>query len=171
MAQRLAAELAAETDETVNLSIPGVDSMVTVGEVPSTYELRVSQSIGSTDPFHSSAVGKLHLATLGDAALEATLDRIELTDFTTRTIIDRDALRAELARIRVAGYSTNIGEQREGISAFALPLSLRDSLGRPLLMSLTAPSARWSPERIDAHVGELLHRLEPYLDRVARPAG
>lgn len=171
VAQRLAAGLAAATGETVNLSIAGVDSMVTVGEVPSNYELRVSQSIGSTDPFHSSAVGKLHLAGLGDSALEATLDRIELTDFTTSTIVDRAALRDELARIRAAGYSTNIGEQRDGISAFALPLTLRDSLGRPLLMSLTAPSVRWSRDRIDAHVAELLLQLEPYLDRVVRQGG
>jgi len=169
-AQQLAAELAQRTGETVNLSIAAADSMVTIGEVPSSHDLRVSRSIGTTDPFHTSAVGKLHLASLGEEALEVLLDRIELEPATSRTIRDREVLLAELERVRADGYATNIGEQREEISAFAVPLLLRDSLGRRLFLSLTAPSSRWPEDRIREELRGMREQLRPYLDEVRPPS-
>ena len=65
-AQVMAAALSSRSGETVNLSIASAASMVTVGEAPSVHELRVSHGIGTTDPFHTSAVGKLYLASLDE---------------------------------------------------------------------------------------------------------
>lgn len=169
IAQQAAAELARETGETVNLSIAGTDSMITVGEVPSSHELRVSQSVGTTDPFHTSAVGKLYLATLDDDAVESLLERIDLAPLTEHSLSTRDALLAEISTIRAQGYATNRGEQREGISAFAVPLVLRDSLGRRLFLSLTAPSARLSEDDIRERARALAQAPDSYVDEV-RPA-
>lgn len=169
LALEIAERVSEATGETVNLSVPGHDSMITVGEVESKQALRVSMGVGSTDSFGTTAVGKLYLASLSDARLDKALDSVSFDARTPYSITDRAELEAELARIREAGFATNVEEEREGISAFALPLTLNDSRGVPLILSLTGPSTRWTKSVIDEQVVIVRELVEPFVGTVREP--
>jgi DNA-binding IclR family transcriptional regulator len=151
-AMALARKIAEATGEAVNVSVAGATSMMTVGTAESTHPLRVSIPVGSADPFHSTAVGKVYLATLSTEAASAVLASLVLDARTAHTMTSVDALERDLDGVRARGYATNIGEDYEGVSAFAIPLDLVDPIGRRLIVSLTAPSSRWKGKALENNV-------------------
>jgi IclR family transcriptional regulator, KDG regulon repressor len=102
--------------------------------------------VGVRIPLHCGSVGKLHLAALPAAELDAYLAG-PLAAPTARTVTDPDRLRAELDGCRRTGVATNYGEHHPdwcGISAAA-----RDRAGRDLAyLNVTLPTFRWSEERL-----------------------
>lgn len=77
---------------------------------------------GADLPLHSSSYGKLLLACLPPEKLEATLSTLELQRLTDRTIVDVEALKAELVRIRARGYAIDDGETIENTLVAAFPI-------------------------------------------------
>jgi DNA-binding IclR family transcriptional regulator len=72
-------------------------------------------------PVHATCTGKLLLA----FASEATLDRaiaVGLPRFSGATITDARSLRAELARVREAGFALDREEYMPGLAAVAAPI-------------------------------------------------
>lgn len=135
-------ELAADTGETVNLGALHGFHVLYLQKVESRHTLRASLTVGSaTVPAHCSANGKMLLAHLPAARLEALLDANPLEALGPNTITDRDALRAELARIRERGYSVDDMEFGPDIRAVAAPL--RDHTGSVIAaVAVAAPSTR-----------------------------
>ncbi|RMI28573.1 IclR family transcriptional regulator [Nocardia stercoris] len=72
-------------------------------------------------PLHSTALGKVLLAwsDLSDEQIAALSPLAPLTD---RTITDPVALRAELSRVRAAGFALNDGESASGVRTVAVPV-------------------------------------------------
>ena len=69
------------------------------------------------------------------------------------TIRKRSARRSRLTRTR--GYSIDDGESSPGVRCLAV--AIRGVDGRPLFaISLTGPAGRFTPERLHAHVPEML---------------
>ena len=84
-------------------------------------EYALAVTPGQRLPSHAGAAGKLLLAYLDEAALEAELAR-PLTAYTPRTLTDPRRLRTELARIRRLGWSQDKGEGLASVFAFAAPV-------------------------------------------------
>ncbi len=67
-------------------------------------------SIGTTVPLTTSSMGKAILAQLPDGRVDEIIDRHGLPSITDSSIVDRDALDEELARIRQRGFALDRGE-------------------------------------------------------------
>jgi IclR family acetate operon transcriptional repressor len=140
-------ELAERTGETVNLAVREGDRALNLLQVDAAHFVGVTDWTGRAAPLHASANGKALLA-FGDGRSPG-----RLTKLTTRTIVDRDELRADLVRARAAGFAVAVEELELGLHAVAAPVY--DSRGTCLAaVSVSGPAYRLTQTRLPA-VGKL----------------
>ncbi|GII76557.1 IclR family transcriptional regulator [Sphaerisporangium rufum] len=120
--------LVAEVHESASVSVLDVPDIVYVARVPTTRIMRVTISIGTRFPAHATSMGRVLLAGLPAAELAGYLDRAPLDRHTSRTITSREALAAELDRVRAQGWALVDQELEEGLRSIAAPI--RDRAGR-----------------------------------------
>ena len=140
--------LARETGETADLEVLDGADVLVVEEVHGGFVLGSLLWVGTRWPAHATSTGKAILAFLPEAESNAVLRGARrLAAPTPETISDRDALRAELARVRELGYATAIEELEANYAAVGAPVF--DHEGRVAgAISLGGPLARLTPERI-----------------------
>jgi DNA-binding IclR family transcriptional regulator len=151
--------LVAETGESASLSIPGGPEAVTIDFLPAESSVVSLARMGRPSVAHATAVGKVMLAFGSDAG------PAELTAFTPRTIVDPDALAAEVAAVRERGWATAVGEREPDLNALAAPVRGRgDEL--VAIVGLQGPAARLTEKRrrevlpaLQATVAELSQAL------------
>lgn len=123
--------------ETVFLVASRGGRLLVLEKAEGTGFLRAAPRVGSEVPVHATAVGKLFLAfdpgsiAPGGAHLER---------FTPRTIVEREALRAEVAAVRARGFATSCEEWIAGLSVVAAPVLAGGRM--PGAVAVAAPSAR-----------------------------
>ena len=116
------AALAKKTGESCNLGVIAGGHVVYVDRVESQWPLGLRFEPGSRVPLHCTAIGKLLLAELPDAAVDAHLASADLTRYTAATITDARKLKAELKRTRAQGYSMDDQEFMSGVVCMAVPV-------------------------------------------------
>ena len=147
--------LAEEVGETCNLAAPSRFNMVYLDRVETHWPLRIQLPVGTQVPFHCTASGKMYLSSLRSDKLARLLASLDLEKRTQRTIVDHEALRAELAITRERGFATDDQEFMDGMSAIAVPI--RDSQHRLLTtLSIHAPDQRQSVATLEEHLDPLL---------------
>jgi DNA-binding IclR family transcriptional regulator len=160
--------LAAHTDGTVFLEVPGRAAPVVLDEARSASPVQIDL-VGVRIPLHCGSVGKLHLAALPADELDRYLAG-PLAAPTPRTRTDPDALRAELAQCRRSGLAHNYAEHQEdwcGISA-----AVRDRADRDLAyLNVTLPTYRWTEERLHGLGGALHAAAAEVAERIHGGAG
>ena len=105
-----------DTGETIALMLPASGYARTcVVELRSAQPISFGRGTGYTDPMHKGASGKAILAFLDAIEQAEALELVEPARV-------RDALRAELARIRKAGYAITRGELVNGVCAIGAPV-------------------------------------------------
>lgn len=114
--------LVADVNESSEASVLDGEDIVYVVRVPSTAVVTVAINVGARMPAHATSMGKVLLAALPDAQLDAYLARAELRRFLPRTVTDPAELRAQLERVRAAGYAIVDQELEEGLVAVAAPV-------------------------------------------------
>lgn len=134
--------LAEATGETVNIGVAGPVGVEHLGQVESRHFLGTGQWIGRRVGFHCSANGKVLLAfgagEMPDGPLEA---------LTSRTVVDRALLDAELDRVRRDRFATAVDELETGLTAMAAPVF--DASGTVIAaLSVCGPTLRLSPKRV-----------------------
>jgi DNA-binding IclR family transcriptional regulator len=140
-------DLAERTGETVNLAVLDGERALNVQQVDSAHFVGVTDWTGRAAPLHATANGKALLA-FGEVGLPRELSRV-----TERTITERPALRAELERVRQAGFAVAVEELELGLHAVAAPVF--DRFGAcAAALSVSGPAYRL-PERRLPEVGEL----------------
>jgi len=87
--------------------------------------LAIRVSIGSEMPLHSTAAGKVLLASLDDGEARKLLGHRKLLGITPHTITDPAALIASLARVRRQGYATVVEENIPGVLSVGAPITDR----------------------------------------------
>jgi IclR family pca regulon transcriptional regulator len=110
---------------------------------------------GSRMPAYCTAMGKVLLANLPDEVQRDLIAQLKLERNSPSTITSKQALRAELERIRADGYALNDQELRPGLQAIAVPI--RDE-SREVVAAIGIAA---SPEAIT--VAELTDALGPHL--------
>jgi len=105
------------TGETATLSVPGETDAITVDFVQSPRSVRSVAQLGRPSIGHATAAGKIVLAF--DASAR---DSLPLRRYTTRTIVDDQALDAELERVRRDGFARATDEREVGLAAIAAPV-------------------------------------------------
>ena len=94
-----------ESGETVNLAVEDEGEAVYLSQVECRQMMRAFARPGSRVPLHCSAVGKAILSVISDKSLGKILNKHGMPRVTVKTISTPAALRAELARVRAAGYA------------------------------------------------------------------
>jgi len=134
--------LADATGETVNIAVAGPAGVEHLAQAEGRHFLGTGQWIGRLVPYHCSANGKVLLAYKAAALPPGPLEAL-----TSRTLVDRRVLQAELDTIRRDGHATAIDELELGLSAMAAPVF--DASGRAVAaLSVSGPTMRLSPRRI-----------------------
>ncbi|KAB0265719.1 SMP-30/gluconolactonase/LRE family protein [Microvirga brassicacearum] len=103
--------------------------------------------IGRRAPLHCTAGGKTLLAFASPHERRALLDQAHLERFTERTIIDEEALGADLALARARGYAISLEEHVSGVVSVAAPIF--DHTGKAVAaIGVFGPSSRLSNDRL-----------------------
>lgn len=128
-------------NETVNLGVLSGSEVFYLEVLESERSLRMQSSIGSTDPLHSTSLGKVFLA-FRPPAQRALLIQPVLPRLTENTITDRAALLEQLEVIRATGYAIEIGENEEGSYCIAAPICDARNIAVAAI-SLSSPISRF----------------------------
>ncbi len=157
LAERPMAALAEATGETINVAVAGADGVDHLAQIDSRHHLGTSHWVGRRVPYHCTANGKVLLAFSAAGA-----DAGELDARTSRTIVERAQLAAELQNVRREGFATAVDELELGLSAVAAPVL--DDSGRAIAaLSVSGPTLRLSPRRVA--------ELRPLVIKQARALG
>jgi IclR family acetate operon transcriptional repressor len=158
-------QLVADVGESCNLTALSGAEVVYLDRIESAFPLQLNLRPGTRVPIHCSASGKLLLALLPAARRKALLEGLPLTRHTTTTLCTREALEAELARIRKDGYAVDAEEFVEGLVCVAVPVPPIQAGGPPrCAVALQAPVARMSL----AQAIDRLPRLQAAAQAIAR---
>jgi DNA-binding IclR family transcriptional regulator len=115
------------TGESALLAVPrGRPGLRIVLQVDPSRQVGVANWVGLDVPLHASAAGKLVLAELDEAELDAWLARTRLRAFTSSTITSDAQLRTELRRVRRRGWAELANELEDGHASLAVPLRAAD---------------------------------------------
>jgi IclR family transcriptional regulator, KDG regulon repressor len=135
------ASLREETRESTQVGVLNGHEVVYVDRLESAHSLRLFTETGRRVPVHCTSSGKVLLAYLAPPDRKALLARAPLSRHTPHTITDRDALAAELDRVRRRGWSEAVQEREIGVASVAAPI--RDARGDVVAaISIGAPIAR-----------------------------
>ncbi len=159
-------DLAESTGETVHVGILHEGVVVTVQIVDGTHAVRMHSAVGKRSPAHASALGKVLMAYLPDAEVDAIVAQHGLPRFTANTITQAGALREALHRVRLDGFARDAEEIEVGLRCLSAPIT--DRSGRPTAaVAISAPASRMDPDRIAA----LIPRVKASAARISRMLG
>ena len=130
LAQAHMEELVDRLHESSSISVLDRDEIVYVARVPTKRIMTISLAVGSRLPAFATSMGRVMLADLPDAQIDAFLARAELTPLTSRTVTDPVALRALLLEVREQGWALVDQELEDGVRSIAA--GLRGADGRVL---------------------------------------
>lgn len=128
-----------EVDETVILGVRQGDEVVYLFVLESAQLIRYSSSVGDHKALHSTAIGKVMLASLAPDALDDWFASHPLKRSTASTITSVAALRQDLQKTAAQGYSVTRGESVADVMALAAPVRFGGSL---LGLAIAGPLAR-----------------------------
>ncbi len=159
-----------EFGETVNLGILTDHDVLYLDIAESARSLRMASEIGARDRLHSTALGKAILAGVPPDEARDLLEAYERRPATRRTIVDIEALMAELRVTRERGYS--IDDEENEVGARCVGVAVTDVSGRPqAALSVSGPAARVFDSTIDDIGRRLLEAAEELASLMGWRAG
>ena len=122
IARPIMIDLTQRVREGVHWAILSGEKAVCIDKIESPRGLGTTSKIGRAVALNSGSVGKVLLAFQPEDARERLLESLELQRFTDRTITSTDAMRAEIEKIRHAGYCMSLGEGEPDMACIAAPV-------------------------------------------------
>lgn len=135
--------LGERSGETVLFAVPDDDgaTLTYVDVVESRNAVRFAVAVGDRRPLYATAGGRVLLAARDDEAVRRYLSGARIEALTASTETGREALAAEVARVREAGVAQTMSQAADGVTGTAAPI--RDASGAVLgALVAAAPSAR-----------------------------
>ncbi|MBI3708871.1 MAG: helix-turn-helix domain-containing protein [Proteobacteria bacterium] len=118
--------LADELNETASAGVLDGTNVVYVLRAYSRRVLHLGVSVGTRLPAHASSMGRLLLAFLCPAELDAYFRKASLRKFTKYTVNNPIVLRARIDEIRQQGWAYVTGEIEEGVCGVSVPIRGRN---------------------------------------------
>jgi IclR family pca regulon transcriptional regulator len=115
-------QLMEATDEFCSVSVLDGDETLCVARVAPARIMNVAMPVGTRLPAYATCVGRVLLAGLDAAGLDAYLGRVELRALTPATIATAPSLRAELDRVRRQRFAVVDQELERGLRSAAAPI-------------------------------------------------
>lgn len=144
-------QLGARSDESAFVGVPDPACVKVVATQPSRLPLRYMLDVGARASFHACALGKALLALLPEDEARARLARHALRPLTSHTVIDVNALMAQVAEGRSRGWWASREEGAEGVHGLAVSGWLGE---QPVGLSLAGPAERMKKNH-DAYLSVL----------------
>ncbi|MGO8919521.1 MAG: IclR family transcriptional regulator C-terminal domain-containing protein [Stellaceae bacterium] len=126
--QPLCERLAAEFSEACSAAVLDRDDIVMVAHASPPRFAAVAPGVGFRLPAYCTALGRVLLAALSEAALEAYLERLQPAAQTEHTITDKRRLRQAIAAVRADGFAFADQEAELGFRSVAVPLRRYDGV-------------------------------------------
>lgn len=129
------------TGECAHLAVPAQGKVLYIDQVESPVTLRVNAQVGTMNPLHCTALGKVLLA-YGDLDIPS-----DLAPYTAKTITDPQTLRRHLEEIRRLGFAVDDEEFDPGVRCIAVPVF--DFRGKATgAIGISGPGTRMTAERM-----------------------
>ncbi|MEA4912091.1 MAG: IclR family transcriptional regulator [Oscillospiraceae bacterium] len=135
--------LAAESGETINLLVQSGTKGLYIEVIESDKSAKLASSVGSMDPLHISAVGKVILSGLDERSVHDIIAAEGLPRTGKNTITAPSALKAELQKVRQDGFAIDDEESVVGARCVAAPIynGAHDVIAAVSISSLTISSS------------------------------
>ncbi|MTD54037.1 IclR family transcriptional regulator [Amycolatopsis pithecellobii] len=114
-------ELAERVGETVNIVIRDGQEVLTVDQVIGSAAVTTMNWAGQRSPVHATAAGKVFLAAMPATERDSLMAK-PLTRYTEHTLVDREALEAQVSTVTREGYGYTIEELEVGLVSVAAPI-------------------------------------------------
>ena len=133
-----------EVGETVDLSILAGGSAVFIDQIPGRQRLAALSGVGERFPLHCTANGKAMLACFDKHDAGALIQK-SVEKHPEHPLTDRAKLLREIDGVRNKNMAFDLGEHYVGIGAVGV--AVLDAFGRPVAVSIPAPSHRFNARR------------------------
>ena len=144
--------LVQEVGESCNITALSGSEVVYLDRVETAAPLRFYLHAGSRVPAHCSASGKVLLAQMTPGQRRKLLAHAPLERYTPNTLVDLDALEAELRTVRRDGYALDSEEFLPGLQCIAVrverptgPSNLCIAMQAPVVRMDAAKALQWLP--------------------------
>lgn len=161
IAQPFLEEVTARTGESCSLGLLDGTDVVYVARSTAKRLLMVGIHVGTRFPAHITSMGRVLLANLDAAALDAYLAGAHYEKRTPRTLTDEGAIREEIGRVRRQGYSLLDQELEVGIRSVAVPVRARAGCAAIAAINISTHASSVPRERL----------LKDYLALLQQTAG
>jgi len=152
-------QLAKEYKEMVNLAVLEQDKVVYLHNIESPHALKLDFKVGTYQPVHCTALGRILLAYQNKEVLNSFLNKGNFKTYTPKTITDTEQLVKIFQKIRKQGYSFVSEEYRPGVCCIAAPIFDEEgSIAASLSFSL--PTARMNPVILGKMIKSLKNTVE-----------
>ncbi|NNU82053.1 helix-turn-helix domain-containing protein [Halovulum dunhuangense] len=123
---------------------------------------RATAVVGARYPAHATSLGRVLLAGMEDAALDAWFADLEPQALTARTLTEPGAIRAEVMATRERNYATTVDQLDYGITALAVPI--RNAAGQTVAaLNTSGYTGLVTPELL---IAERLQELQAAAARI-----
>jgi IclR family pca regulon transcriptional regulator len=157
-------ELVERVHESSSVSVLDGADVVYVAREPTQRIMTVSIAVGTRFPAYATSMGRVLLAGLDEAGLNAFLDRADLRPLTASTVRSKAELRHELERVRSQGWALVDQELEDGLRSIAT--AIRSPAGDVVAaINLSTHASRRNPQKMRA---ELLGPLREAADAIER---
>jgi len=158
-------KLSVEVGETVHLAQLDGGQVLYVDKRNATRPIQMFSDAGKVGPVYCTGVGKAMLAFLPAIKQRRIIDQQSYYAYTAHTLASAEALRAELAEIRLAGIAFDREEHEPGIICIAAPIKTAAGLVYGGI-SITTSTQRYNL----AALGEFKNSLVATANEIARNA-
>lgn len=137
-----------ELNESSSLAVLDEGEILYVARAATSRVMSVALNTGSRLPAYCTSLGRVMLAHLPPAELDAYFEKARLRAMTERTVTDEARLREILLGVRQAGYAVNDEELEVGLRSIAVPV--RGASGQVLAaLNVGAQAARVPVEKLE----------------------
>ena len=170
-------EIANITGMRVYLAVPHSDEVIYLEAMYPADSVNLMRSLlGERAKMYCTGIGKAIMANLPEEEIEEYSGR-ELVPFTENTITEKEALKAELKKIKLRGYAIDNMEHEFGVKCVAIPIF--DKYGKVCAaISISGPSLGYDEKRMEevaALAKTYVQKIEPvsytHLDVYKRQVG
>jgi DNA-binding IclR family transcriptional regulator len=138
------AALSEKVEETVDLSVLSGGSAVFVDQIPGKQRLVALSAVGERFPLHCTANGKAILACFSTEDAAVMIEK-SIASHPEHAPSDRGKLLKDIESVRRKHLAYDLGEHDGGIGAVGV--ATLDSFGRPIAVSIPAPTQRFAARR------------------------
>jgi IclR family transcriptional regulator, pca regulon regulatory protein len=155
IAQPYMEALVEQVHESCSAAVLDGTEIVYVARVPTKRIMTISLALGSRLPAYATSMGRVLLAELSSAELDAFFSKAELKPITPLTVTDVPQIRQLLAEIKQQGWSLVDQELEEGLRSISAPIRNRRGTAIAAL-NISAHASRVSIEQLKANFLPLL---------------